>query len=503
MIFSSFAALNVAHDTALQLLPVLALMVGVLLLLGALLRIADLVQYISRSVVVGYISGAAILIIGNQLRHVLGVEPQPVEGAKTFFTIMRGTLRELPHTQLAPLLVGLGTAALYLALARCFKRLPTFAIALVIACAAVAWLRSRGVAIETFEPYSLADLHPQVPDLASAFSHGYVGKLSGIAFGIAFLAALENSVMSKALAGRTGDQPNLNQDMLALGMANLATSFAGPMPASGSLTRSALNFASRAQTPVSSLVCGAICAAAALALGPAMAHVPMAALAGLVVVVAASLVNLRNLRICLAATRSDASTVAVTFVATLVMPLHVAIFVGIGTAIALYLRKDSRPELVEYVFNEQGDLTERGGQAQRQNPSISIVHVEGALFFGAAELFRTQIQRAFNDPNLRIIILRMKNAHHLDATGVMALEELVRFLRENGRDLIISGAMKDVYRVLKNSGLVEVIGRENIFPGSTANPNIATRNALKRAQEILGTTKADVKIYYDPSRPRE
>ena len=97
----------------------------------------------------------------------------------------------------------------------------------------------------------------------------------------------------------------------------------------------------------------------------------------------------------------------------------------------------------------------------------------------------------------------MKNAHHLDATSVMALEELVRFLRDDGRDLIISGAMKDVYRVLKNSGMVDVIGRENIFPGSTANPNLSTRNALKRAQEILGTTKADVKIYYDPSRPRE
>ena len=122
------------------------------------------------------------------------------------------------------------------------------------------------------------------------------------------------------------------------------------------------------------------------------------------------------------------------------------------------------------------------------------------MFFGAAELFRTQIQRACADPNLRIIILRLKNARHLDATSVMALEEFLRVLRADGRDLIISGAMKDVYRVIKDAGLVDVIGRENIFLASHANPNLSTRNALKRAQDILGIKDADVRIYFDPAK---
>jgi len=159
--------------------------------------------------------------------------------------------------------------------------------------------------------------------------------------------------------------------------------------------------------------------------------------------------------------------------------------------------------LVEYEFNEEGNLRAAEEDAGRQHPSISIVHVEGALFFGASELFRTQIQRTCQDPNLRVIILRMKNAHHLDATSVMALQDLIRFLRSSDRHLIISGAMKGVYRVLKNSGLVGLLGRDNIFLGSTANPNLSTRNALKRAQELLGTEEAEIKIYYDPSKPRE
>ena len=128
------------------------------------------------------------------------------------------------------------------------------------------------------------------------------------------------------------------------------------------------------------------------------------------------------------------------------------------------------------------------------------MHVEGDLFFGAAELFRTQIQRTCADPNLRVIILRLKNARHLDATSVMALEDLVHVLRSEGRDLIVSGAMKDVYRVLRDSGLVEVIGRDYNFLGSTTNPNLSTRNALKRAQQILGSTEAEVRIYYDPTK---
>jgi SulP family sulfate permease len=198
--------------------------------------------------------------------------------------------------------------------------------------------------------------------------------------------------------------------------------------------------------------------------------------------VALSVIHRRQLRICLLSTRSDAIVFAVTFLATLMLPLHVAIFTGVGVSIVLYLRKASRPSLVEYEFNKEGQLAESKTPGARKEPAISIGHVEGELFFGAAELFRTQIQRTFADPNLRIIILRLKNARHLDATSVLALDELVRTLRSSGRDLIVSGAMKDVYRVLRDSGLVNTIGRKNIIPGSPANPNIFhTQCATPRA----------------------
>jgi SulP family sulfate permease len=291
--------------------------------------------------------------------------------------------------------------------------------------------------------------------------------------------------------------------MFSLGMANLGCAYLSGMPASGSLVRSTLNFRSGARTPLAALINGLLCLSGALCLGPVVADVPRACLGVLIICVAVSLIHGRNIRICLQATGSDALTFLVTFGATLMVPLHVAIFTGVGVSLMLYLRKASRPSLVEYEFNQEGHLTEAADPAHRQNPAISIVHVEGELFFGAAELFRTQVQQACADPNLRVIILRLKNARHLDATSVMALDELVRVLRAKGRHVIVSGVMKDIYRVLRNAGMVEVIGKDNLFPASPSNPNVATRNALRRAQQLLGTTEAEVRIYVDAGKRRE
>jgi SulP family sulfate permease len=172
------------------------------------------------------------------------------------------------------------------------------------------------------------------------------------------------------------------------------------------------------------------------------------------------------------------------------------------------LRKASRPHLVEYEFSDAGELRQMGEKRQRPNPAISIVHVEGDLFFGAAELFRTQIQRSAADESLKIMILRLKNARHLDATSVLALEDLVKFMRANDRHLLVSGATREVYRVLKNSGVLATVqegvdrkaGQSNIFLNKPSNPNISTRDALKRAQQLLGGEKAEVRIFYDPNK---
>lgn len=509
IIFSYFA--SYPHLDQLQLMPMLVFLVGAMLILGAYFRVADLAQYISRSVMVAYVTGASVMIVINQAPLLLGVErvaTRMKEGETAPGNVFGNVWNFLTHLSAAnwwALLVALATAGCYMALRHWRPKWPAFIISLLPGPLVCLLLQRFHIYLPTFSSGELdaAHLLPPFPSFLSAEAPSQFAQLFGLAIGIAFVANLENSVMAKTLASRGNYRVDPNQDMLSLGAANLACAYFAGMPASGSLTRSALNFESGARTAVSSLVGGAVCLIGALTLGPLIVYLPKAALATLVICIAVSLIHRKQIRICLRATKSDAFVFMVTFVATLLVPLHVAIFTGVGVAIMLYLRKAARPSLVEYEFNKEGNLAEAALNAQRQHPSISIVHVEGDLFFGAAELFRTQIQRTCSDPNLRIIILRLKNARHLDATSVMALEELVQTMRKAGRDLIISGAGKDVYRVLRDSGVLQEVGRENFFMGSAQNPNIATRNALKRAQQIIGAKEADVHIYYDPRHARK
>ncbi len=506
MVFGFFAVLPGGAEK-LMLLPLLVYFVGVILVAGAYLKVADLIQYISRSVLVGYVSGAALLIIANQSQQVLGIELEPGESRpRTFFGVLAFLVGHLDGIRWGPVVLsGLTTAGYFLLRKRC-PSWPIFAIVLALVTAIYAGATRFGFEVETFEAFRISDLQPRIPKFSPSGVFEDVGLLFSFALSLAFLAALENSVMSKSLASRTGDRPDANQDMLSIGIANLATSFFSVLPCSGSLVRSQLNFKSGAVSRVSSIVTGLLCVVGVLLLAnpavPIVTLVPKCVVAALVICIAISLINPGHLRVCLRATGSDAAVVLVTFTSALIMPLHVAIFSGVGLSIMLYLRKASRPELVEYDFTDEGELKE-SFEGERRNPLISIVHVEGELFFGAAELFRSQIQRTCQDPNLKVIVLRMRNARRLDATSVMALEELVQYLRSHERYLIVSGATQEVHQVLRRSGILNVIGEENVFLHDAQRPNLSTRDALKRAQELLGTSEAEVRIFFDPKQDRK
>ena len=520
MLFSFFSVNPALAGRWGELIPLLVLMVGIIATLGAIARVADLMQFVSRSVLVGYISGAAVLILANQLVHLLGLETWiDPDSASSFVGLVTEVVKATPHTDWVSLAIGAATLGVYYGLGKWKPAWPVFAISLAIASAVFGTLIRFHVppfeGAATFATFGFDELMPRMPHLIREGIFNDISALLGVALAIAFLASLENTLMAKALASRSGDHADVNQDMLSVGMANIASAFAGGMPASGSLTRSTLNFESGARTRFASFfsgiysLCFAILIAASVGWGvPLIDYVPKAALAALVIALSFSLFSPRSIRICLRSTSDDALVLIVTFISTLLAPLHVAIFIGVAVSISLFLRKASRPHLVEYEFSDDGELREMGEKRKRPIPAISIVHVEGDLFFGAAELFRTQIQRTVSDPAIQVIILRLKNARHLDATSVMALEDLIRFMRGKGLHLIVSGASRDVYRVLKKSGVLLTLqegcdrraGETNLFLTNPRNPNLSTRGALKRAQQLLGTEKADIRIFYDPSQ---
>jgi SulP family sulfate permease len=262
-----------------------------------------------------------------------------------------------------------------------------------------------------------------------------------------------------------------------------------------------VNYQSGATSQLSSMFSSVVVLLILFLVTPVFNYIPVAALAAHLMRVGFRLINKPQIRVALRSTRSDAVVFAVTLGAALFFKLETAIYVGIGVALVLFLQKTSTPSLVEYAFNESGQLAELQHPAARSNPQISIIHVEGELYFGAADLFQEEIRRLAEDAHIRIFILRMKNARHLDASTVMAMENLHDYLRRNDRYMLISGCNLDVLNVLKRSGALAQIGPENVFPAEV-NLTMSTKRALRRATELLHTRKADVRLFYSKQQEK-
>jgi len=502
LVFASFLGLGVVQQSEkLALIPLIVLLSGIFLVLGAFLKIANLIQYISRSVVTGYITAAAIYIIVNQTKKALGFDFTLPDGS-TFMTVTWLTVKNLPATHWPTLVISIGTGVLFWVLNRKFRTLPNVAITLVI-MATLAYFfnnlildRGWSTAIHTLEAIDATAWRISFPSIRMEL----ISQISSVALVIAFLSVLEGTSIGKSLASRAGQKLDSNQEMLGMGIANIGCALYQGMPASGSLTRSQLNWTSGAATPLASIISGILCAISAYAFGPLTRFIPVSVLGVLVIAIGISLINKHVIRIVWNSTRSDRTVFLTTFLAALFIRLDFAIILGTGTSVLLFLRKAAQPELTEFTHDEEGQLTPLEDRKKSSTPEISIVHVEGDLFFGASELFRDQMRMVCEKPALKVVLLKMRNAYHLDATSVLALEELIQYMKEMDRTLLISEVRKDAVRIFKNSGLIEVIGRDNIFPDTPSNPTLATAKALKRATQLMGTKDADVRIFLGKSK---
>jgi len=409
---------------------------------------------------------------------------------------MTGTWGKLPETRGPELLMSVTTLACYLAITRFLPRLPNVACTLVLMALVALGFEWLGWPLAYLTGFSLH----KVNLFGLHVDFELIGQLAPPALALAFVAILEGSSVGKSLASRSGERLNVNQELYGMGVANIASALVGGMDASGSLTRSALNWSSGARTALATVFGGVFVLLLLFSLGFLIGAIPKAALAVVVICIGCTLSNAHHIRTALRTTRSDATVFAVTCGSALLFNLDSAIYLGAFTSVLLFLRKAGVPELVEYNFNPQGQLAELADPAHRHAPGISILHAEGDLFFGSTDIFVQQTREVIKDPNLKVIILRLKNARHLDATCVLAIEELLDFLRSGGRHLLVSGADKEILRVFRNSGLLGKLGPESFFPEVAGNPTVSTRNALKRAQQILGPHKPEVRIFVDANR---
>ena len=492
---SSFAGMQLATEgEKLAVLPVLVLLVGLFMMIGAYFRVANLIHFISRTVVTGYITAAALLIIANQIKNVVGIEFSPGEEAGSLIEVIYLTSKHFQEIHVESVVLSLITYVLFCVLNHKLKVLPNIAITLLVMTFAAGFATHEwGVDFARLVDVDASRWSVTFPD----FSFDLLGQTASAAFAIALFCTVEGTSIGSSLAARSGSKIDANQEMFNIGIANVGCAFFAGMPASGSLTRSVLAWTSGAKSPISSLINGLICLTGVVLVGGYLHHLPRAVLAVLVITVGLSLINKHAIRVCLKATQGDALVFIATVLVAMLFPLEFAIYFGTGLSIVLFLKKAGSTELIEYEFNEKGGLSALDSEKSRAKKEISIVHVEGSLFFGAAEVFRDQIRRVCEDPNLKIVILKMRQARYLDATGVMAMEELVHYMNERERFLLVSECRKEHIRIFKRSGLLNVLNRKNVFPDNPHNTTLSTARALKRAQEIIGSGEDPrISIYF-------
>jgi SulP family sulfate permease len=494
MLFSAFAALGISENQKFEYLSILVLLVGLFISAGAYFKLAHLVKYISRSVITGYITAAALLIILNQMPEVLGIKID--EKTDSFFHLIWILMANLSSTHLPTFGLSLFTLLCFFLLNTKFKSLPNVAIVLILSSIATHLINGINYDIHLLKAIGSTSWSISLPSL----NLQAIETLAGTAIAIALLCIIEGIAIGKSLAVKKGISLDDDQAMYSIGMSNIACAFFSGMPASGSLTRSSLNFNSGSKTVLSNFFCGLIILTTAILLGSFIQYIPVASLAVLVIIVGISLINKHAIRIVTQTTRSDAFVFLITLLSGLYLPLDKAVYFGVGLSIILFLKKVAKTELKEYTFTADGVLAESNDTHGRTTPEISIVHIEGELFFGATDLFREQVQRIYLEPQLKILILKMRNAYNMDASSIMALEELVKHMNENGRYLILSEVRKDLLRVLENSGLSHYIEARNIFMDDPQNPTLSTAKALKRAKDHLGEIEPNISIYFDPEK---
>jgi SulP family sulfate permease len=486
-----------------ELALVLALLIGAFQVFAGLAQMGKLTQFISRSVIIGYATAIGLLLAAGQVPHLLGLTA--AHGG--VFDALLTAAGRISHFEFNPhpLCMGVVTLLVFWVIERLFPKLPSELIGLVFLSLFTQHFGLRELGIRTIgDEGALAAALPSFIGMPFANSEwSVVPPLLSAALAIAILGMLEAVSISKTMAAQSGQRLDTNQELVAMGSANIANSFFGAMPGSASFARSAANMHSGAQTQVAALLSSGMVLGALFFVAPLINFIPIPALAAHLIRIGLKMINREQIRISWRSTRSDAIVFATTLLAAFFLKLDTAIYVGVGVSLALFLRKASAPSLVEYGFNEQGQLAEIEDGKSRGNSAISIVHVEGELFFGAADLFQEQVRLLADDDGIKVVILRMKNARHLDATSVMSLLQLHDYLSKTGRHLLISGINPEVERVLRKSGARKQIGMENIFPAE-ANLTMSTKRALLRASQLLqqlgAAPNAGVRIFYDRNR---
>jgi len=479
-------------DPYIQLAFTLALLSGVIQIALGIARLGVLVNFVSHSVVIGFTAGAGVLIGIKQLEN-LFFDPSfaaSLPKTDTIIGLLWQVIKNLHHFHPTTLFLGLMSIGVIILVRQAWPARwgpsPGPLVAM-IACGVVVAVfareigsidlgaTSQWVADGMFGSAGATRVVGEIPRTLPPLSMQIINDwglwrdLFSAALAISLLGLLEAVSIAKAIASQTRQRLDGNQEFVGQGLSNISAAFFSAYPGSGSFTRSAVNYRAGAVTPLSGVYGGMVVAVTVLLFANLAAYLPIAALAGMLLVVAYGMVDRHALKLSLTATKSDRAAVVVTFLATIFLHLEYAVFIGVGLSIVLYLARISHPDVRRW---SPPDSITRGEPPSQPCPQLPVIQVDGSIFFGSMSFVKDSLLRILHaHPQASHLAIRMGAVNHLDGSGVHGLEEIIDELDRRGGNLLLLEPKMEILHVLDNAGLLETIGASNIL-------HLRTRDAI-------------------------
>jgi len=489
LLIASNMAVYVGKPNLIEMLMMLTFLAGAIQFMMGALKLGKLVNYVSHSVIVGFTAGAGVIIALGQFNQLLGITlPQ---GIHSTVEKVIATFEHLDQTNYYALGLGLLTIFISVMAKKINKNLPGALLGLIVCGFLVVAL-----GLDRFGIRLTGEIPSAIPPFQIlSFNIQAMGALFNGALVIAVIGLVEAVAISKAIATRSGQKLDSNQEFIGQGVANMGGAFFGAIAGSGSFTRSAINFQNGAVTRLSGVLAGGMVMVILLFMAPYAKYIPSAALAGVIMVVAYSMVDKMAFRKVIKSNKNDAAIMTVTFLTTILAPeLEYAIYAGILISLFLYLKDNGQAtvRMLSLADKEGSKIIETNVQPKSSLPlglPIAIIQLDGNLYFGNASDLEEKL--SLTRGNARVYILKFKGVSIIDITAMEVIENFIEKVQHDDKKVLLCGIRPELKEKLERCHVTKCVGEHNVFLADNEVYKSLT-SSLCRAEALLsGITAAE------------
>jgi SulP family sulfate permease len=439
----------------------LTFLAGVYQLVFGLAKFGMLVNFVSHNVVTGFTAGAALLIASSQIPHILGIH---VTRGGSFIETWINLYSGVGEINIYILIVGLSTLVSAILIKLIKPQLPNLLIGMFVGGFVAFYLSSFTESIET-----IGVIPTYFPPLSSPdFSLSSLKSLAPEAFAIALLGLIEASSIGRSIATKTNQRINPSQEFVGQGVSNMVGSFFSSYASSGSFTRTGVNFEAGARTPLSAILAALILMLIVLLVAPLISYLPLAAMAGVILLVAYNLIDFDNIKKTFAFSKSESVIFSVTFLSALLFELEFAIYLGVLLSLMFFIAKTSTPEVHTLAFGSPPGEGVRKLQSIRKSPlvqcpQLKIIRIDMSIYFGSINHIQKQIDQIVDNQRIYHILIVASGVNFIDLAGMEGLLIENKRLKEFKGSLYFVSVKSSVLEFMEKVHFVDDIGRENFF----------------------------------------